>query len=114
MLSLSRNVGQILRIKETIFLKIISLNDLHVGFEITGGGFEQKEICKIGSYFMLDNEIKVIVISVRGGQARIGIDAPVKIKIMREEIYQRNNDGTEHSKFLKQSIFTKVINSFRT
>jgi carbon storage regulator CsrA len=114
MLSLSRNVGQVLIIKETIYLKLISLNDVRAVFKITGGGFDQEELCEIGGFFKLDDEIKVIVISVRGGQARIGIDAPVNIKINREEIHLRNNGENQHSKFLKQSVFTKVMNSFRT
>jgi carbon storage regulator len=40
------------------------------------------------SFFVGDN-IKVTVLSVKGNQARIGINAPKSVPVHREEIYER-------------------------
>ena len=42
---------------------------------------------KIGQAIYLGDNIKVFVQEVRGGQVRLGIDAPGSIKVFREEIY---------------------------
>jgi len=40
-----------------------------------------------------DGEISISVLEVRGGQVRLGIDAPRHIAVHREEIYQRIKEG---------------------
>ncbi len=44
---------------------------------------------KIGESINIGNDIKVTVVSIEGGQARLGIDAPRDVIVHREEIYQR-------------------------
>ena len=38
---------------------------------------------------MIDNKIKVVILSVKAGQVRIGIEAPKDISVHREEVYKR-------------------------
>lgn len=40
---------------------------------------------KIGSNILIGDDIKISVISVDGDKARIGIEAPKEIRILREE-----------------------------
>ena len=53
---------------------------------------------------VINQSIRVHVISVNGNQVRIGIDAPKEVEIDREEIFlakQRNNkSNTNHSKLI--------------
>ncbi len=38
---------------------------------------------------MVGDDVSVTVLGVKGGQVRLGIDAPQEVSVHREEIYQR-------------------------
>ena len=42
-----------------------------------------------GESIMVGDDIKLTVLSVKGKQVRIGIDAPSDVKVHREEIFDR-------------------------
>lgn len=44
---------------------------------------------RTGETLMIGNDVTVTVLSVKGNQVRIGIDAPNDIPVHREEIYRR-------------------------
>ena len=44
---------------------------------------------KIDEKIIIDDHIKVQVLSIRGNQIRIGVDAPSEVKIHREEIWKQ-------------------------
>lgn len=44
---------------------------------------------RVGETLMIGDEVTVTVLGVKGNQIRIGVNAPKKISIHREEIYQR-------------------------
>ncbi len=55
---------------------------------------------KIGETIVIDDNIKITVVQIKGKQVRIGIDAPKETKIHREEIYkaiQEENEAAIHS-----------------
>lgn len=41
---------------------------------------------KIGERIVIDDQIVVTVIEIRGGQIRLGIEAPKEIPVWREEV----------------------------
>ena len=58
---------------------------------------------RIGESVMIDDEVKITVLGVKGNQVRIGIDAPKHVSVHREEIYMRileekENNGGESNK----------------
>lgn len=44
---------------------------------------------RIGESLVIDNQIIVTVLGVKGNQVKIGIRAPTDVTVHREEIYQR-------------------------
>ena len=50
---------------------------------------------KADESMFIGDDIKITVLDIRGGQVRLGITAPESIKVHREEVYQRINQGTK-------------------
>lgn len=44
---------------------------------------------RIGEKLIIDDDIVLTVLAVKGSQVRIGVEAPENIGIYREEIYKR-------------------------
>ncbi|MBN1114920.1 MAG: carbon storage regulator CsrA [Oligoflexia bacterium] len=42
---------------------------------------------KVGESIAIDDNIRVVVVQVKGKQVRLGIEAPKETKIHREEVY---------------------------
>lgn len=48
---------------------------------------------KVGESIVIDDDIKVTILGVKGMQVRIGIDAPKDVQVHREEIFKRIQAG---------------------
>lgn len=44
---------------------------------------------KIGESLLIGDNVEITVLSIRGGQVKLGVKAPKEISVHREEIYQR-------------------------
>jgi len=44
---------------------------------------------RVGETLRINDDIMVTVLGVKGGQVRIGVDAPQEVAVHREEIYKR-------------------------
>ena len=44
---------------------------------------------RIGENLMIGDDVKILILSQKGNQIRIGIEAPKEIAVHREEIYNR-------------------------
>lgn len=44
---------------------------------------------KIGESFMIGDEIEVRILKIEGAEVKIGINAPLHVKIYRSEIYDK-------------------------
>ena len=44
---------------------------------------------KVGESVLIGNDISIKILSVRGNQVKLGVEAPKEVSVHREEIYQR-------------------------
>jgi len=44
---------------------------------------------RIGETLVIGDDVKVVVLGVKGNQVRLGIKAPKDVEVHREEIYKR-------------------------
>lgn len=44
---------------------------------------------KIGESLLIQDEVEITVLSIRGSQVKIGVKAPKEITVHRKEIYER-------------------------
>tara|TARA_B100000586_G_C19838921_1_gene313715 strand:- start:106 stop:294 length:189 start_codon:yes stop_codon:yes gene_type:complete len=44
---------------------------------------------RVNESLLIDKEIKITVLDIKGGQVRLGITAPPEIKVHREEVFDR-------------------------
>jgi carbon storage regulator len=50
---------------------------------------------RTGEAVIIGNDVKVVVLGIKRGQVRIGIEAPRSVTVDREEIYmRRRRDGS--------------------
>jgi carbon storage regulator len=44
---------------------------------------------RVGETLMIGNDVTVTVLSIKGSQVRLGINAPKDVAVHREEVYER-------------------------
>lgn len=52
---------------------------------------------KPGEGITIGPNIRVMVLEIRGGQVRLGVDAPRTIEVHRDEVYTRIHDENKHA-----------------
>lgn len=53
---------------------------------------------RVDESLLIDKEIKITVLEIKGGQVRLGIAAPSSIKIHREEVFNRIQNESSDQK----------------
>ena len=68
---------------------------------------------RIGEGVIIGDNVRVVVLEVRGKQLRLGIEAPIEVVVLRDEIFQRLNQENLHaSSFLLHDVqeFKRSVN----
>jgi len=52
---------------------------------------------KLGENIRVGDDIKVTVLEVRGGQVKLGIDAPTEVQVHRQEVYLRIQEANRRA-----------------
>lgn len=67
---------------------------------------------KLGETIAIDDDIKIVVVQIKGKQVRLGIEAPRDTKIHREEIYlsiQEENKSAAESQTTSPKKVAKIL-----
>lgn len=51
---------------------------------------------RIGETIIIDDDVEVTILGVKGNQVRIGVNAPQDVSVHREEIYLKINGDSEN------------------
>lgn len=51
---------------------------------------------RIGETIRINDDITVTVLSIQGGQVKLGVEAPKHVEVHREEVHQRIQAGVPH------------------
>lgn len=68
---------------------------------------------RIGEGVIIGDDVRVVVLEVRGKQVRLGIEAPLEVVVLRDEIFQRlNQENLQASIFQLQDLqeFKRSVN----
>lgn len=68
---------------------------------------------KLGESIAIDDDIKIVVVQIKGRQVRLGIEAPRNTKIHREEIYIAIQEQNKEAANSELSPVKKVAKSVR-
>ncbi|NLK07681.1 MAG: carbon storage regulator CsrA [Firmicutes bacterium] len=64
---------------------------------------------KIDESIIIGDDIKIVVVDIRGDQVKVGIDAPREIPVHREEIYAEiQAENLRAAKFHKTADLDKI------
>lgn len=50
---------------------------------------------KIGEVLLVGDDVEITVLSIRGNQVKLGVNAPKEISVHRQEIYERIKASAE-------------------
>ncbi len=53
----------------------------------------------VGETITIGHNIRITVLSIKGAQVRLGIDAPSDVRVLREEIYERHASKNQVLKY---------------
>jgi len=62
---------------------------------------------KVDEKVVIGDDITISIIEIRGDQVRIGIDAPKKVKVFRQEVYDAIK--AENKAALKSAVTIPVV-----
>ncbi len=68
---------------------------------------------KLGENIRIGDDIKITILEIKGGQVKLGIDAPPQVAVHREEIYERIREENRRASGVSPSVLREVAGAFR-
>ncbi|MFC1572844.1 carbon storage regulator CsrA [Candidatus Eisenbacteria bacterium] len=69
---------------------------------------------KLGENIRIGDRIKITILDVKGGQVKLGIDAPPHVAVHREEIYERIREENRRASAVSPRTLKEAADSYRT
>lgn len=64
---------------------------------------------KQGQSILINDDIEISVVEVSGDKIKIGIDAPLSVKVFRKEIVLTKNENIEASKNVNKGLLENLV-----
>lgn len=68
---------------------------------------------KLGENIRIGEEIKITVLDVKGGQVKLGIEAPPHVAVHREEIYEKIREENRRASEMSPNNLREVAGMLR-
>ena len=68
---------------------------------------------KLGENIRIGDDVRIIVLDIKGGQVKLGIDAPPDVPVHREEIYEKIRDENRRASGISADAVREVAEVFR-
>ncbi len=68
---------------------------------------------KLGESINIGDDIKITVLGIHGRQVRLGVIAPQKVVVHREEVYFKIQEENKKSAHIEKEEATKMAKAFR-
>ena len=69
---------------------------------------------KLGESITIENDIKITVLGILGKQVKLGIVAPDKVSVHREEIFKRIQDENQSASLALKEDLREVANILKS
>ena len=67
---------------------------------------------KLGENIRIGDNIRIVVLDIKGGQVKLGIDAPSSVAVHREEIYERIREENRRASGISTKAIREVAQIF--
>jgi len=68
---------------------------------------------KLGENIRIGDKIKIIILEIKGGQVKLGIEAPPHVAVHREEIYERIQEENRRASGVSPRVLREVAGALR-
>jgi len=69
---------------------------------------------KLGENIRIGDDVKITILDIKGGQVKLGIEAPPHISVHREEIYERIREENRRASEVSPQLLREVAGAMRS
>ncbi len=68
---------------------------------------------KLGENIRIGDNVRIIVLDIKGGQVKLGIDAPADVSVHREEVYEKIREENRRATGISSRAVREVAQIFQ-
>ena len=68
---------------------------------------------KLGENIRIGDKVKITILEIKGGQVKLGIDAPPHVAVHREEVYERIQEENRRASQVSPRVLREVAGVLR-
>ena len=68
---------------------------------------------KLGENIRIGDDVRIVVLDIKGGQVKLGIDAPPNVSVHREEIYEKIRDENRRASAIGGDEVRQIAEALR-